>query len=251
LRTYKPEKGDAGRISHAVVTFFIVSKKFQTGKMFAMNFHSRIRSLSVGGNMAIPGRQKTKAEHFMKRASSANFHATLLLICALALPLLSLAQVQPRLQAAIFIKLLNYDAALAKKTGSTVMFHIILDGKTQASESVLETEFSVISQQKIAGKSVQMVTTQLKMLDASTSSDAAHVYYLPDGSARTTLDTVLKKAIATKIPVLSGNAELVQSGAAVGITVANGKPQIIVNLKQSRAMGMNLSSQLLKLAKII
>lgn len=202
--------------------------------------------------MAILGRQQmTKAELFMKTGLLANFHAALLTICALALPHLSMAQVQPKLQAAIFIKLLNYDAGLAKKSAHIVIFHIILDGKTAFGESMLTTEFSVISQQKVAGKSFQVVSTRLSTLDANTDPNVANVYYLPDGSARNTLDTVVRKATAMKIPVLSGNAELVQSGAAVGITVTDGKPQIIVNLKQSKAMGMNLSSQLLKLVKII
>ncbi len=202
--------------------------------------------------MAIPGRQQmTKAELFMKTGLLSNFHAALLMICTLALPHLSLAQIQPKLQAAIFVKLLNYDAALAKKSAQKVIFHIILDGKTNSGESTLTTEFSVISRQKVAGKSVLVVSTRLSTLDANTDPNVANVYYLPDGSARTTLDTVVRKATAMKIPVLAGNAELVQSGAAVGITVANGKPRIIVNLKQSRAMGMNLSSQLLKLVKII
>ena len=217
-----------------------------------MNFHSRIWSVCPGGNTAILGRQQmTKAELFMKTGLLSNLYAALLVICTLALPHLSLAQVQPKLQAAIFIKLLNYDAAMAKKSARKVIFHIILDAKTTSDESILTTEFNAISRQKIAGKSVEVVATRLSALDANTDPNVVNVYYLPDGSARTTLDTVVRKATAMQIPVLSGNAELVQSGAAVGITVTNGKPEIIVNLRQSKAMGMNLSSQLLKLVKII
>lgn len=161
------------------------------------------------------------------------------------------AQVQAKLQAAIFVKLLNYDSALASKKQTKIKFHIVLDGKTAKQKSALKTEIGVISRQKIAGKSILVVTTDIGSLASATSADTAHIYYLPDGTTSGTLNTALKLAKEQKIPLLAGNKSLAQKGAAVGIAVENNKPQIIVNLKQSKAVGMNLSSQLLKLATVI
>ncbi|MBN2342173.1 MAG: YfiR family protein [Deltaproteobacteria bacterium] len=174
----------------------------------------------------------------------------LTLLCSL-FSSISNAQVQAKLQAAIFVKLLNYDTKLAEKKQKSIKFHIVLDGKTANQKDELKAEFGVISRQKIAGKSVLVVVTDIKSLASATSADTAHIYYLPDGTAGGTLSTTLKLAKQQQIPVLAGNESLATDGAAVGITIANKKPQIIVNLKQSKALGMALSSQLLKLAKVI
>lgn len=163
----------------------------------------------------------------------------------------SWAQVQAKLQAAIFVKLLNYDASMVKKPQPQIKFHIILDSKTSSQKDALKSSFSVIASQKVANKKVVVTATPVSSLSGAITAESAHIFYLPDGSTNTTLNTVLQSAIGHKIPVLAGNAELAQNGAGVGITIANGKPQIIVNLKQSKAQGMNLSSQLLKLAKVI
>ncbi|MBN2717670.1 MAG: YfiR family protein [Deltaproteobacteria bacterium] len=187
----------------------------------------------------------------MNQHPRTKFAATFLIIAIMTVSLISEAQVQAKLQAAIFVKLLNYDASLVKDSHSQLKFHIIVDSKTSSGQTALKTEFAVISQQKVANKNIVVVVTPLDTLESAASGDAAHVFYLPDGSSRTTLSTVLTHATQHKIPVLGGNAELAQSGAAVGISIAGGKPLIIINLKQSKAMGMNLSSQLLKLAKVI
>ncbi|MBN2526449.1 MAG: YfiR family protein [Deltaproteobacteria bacterium] len=189
----------------------------------------------------------------MNRLSSHQLPAILLVVCVFAVALSSVAQVHPKLQAAIFIKLLNYDMSLARKPQNVIKFHIVIDSATASQQNALQKEFSVISNQKISGKRVEVVTSDIKTLVSDTSLDqgAAHIYYLPDGSSVKTLKTVLTSAKPWKIAVLGGNSQLVEAGAAVGISLDNGKPQIIVNLKQSRAQGMNLSSQLLKLAKVI
>lgn len=177
--------------------------------------------------------------------------AALLMISMLVICTPSSAQVQAKLQAAIFIKLLNYDSALAEKKQSTITFHIVLDSKTNKNLAELKAAFGVISKQKVANKNVLVAITNITSLSAATTDSTAHVYYLPDGSSRSTLEAVLSLATEKKIAVLGGNADLAQSGAAVGINVNAGKPEIIVNLKQCKLMGMNLSSQLLKLAKVI
>lgn len=161
------------------------------------------------------------------------------------------AQVHAKLQAAIFVKLLNYDSKLSAKKQSKIKFHIVIDSKTSIKKNALRTDFSSMSKKKIAGKAIIVTVTDIASLAETTSVDTTHIYYLPDGTAQSTLQKTLSLAKQQKIPVLAGNESLTKNGAAVGITIANKKPQIIVNLKQSKLLGMNLSSQLLKLAKII
>lgn len=187
----------------------------------------------------------------MSHLKTSTFAVSLALLLAATFSSAVDAQVQSKLQAAIFIKLLNYDAALASKKQKQIKFHIVLEGKTKNKKASLKSDFGVISRKKIANKSVLVVTTDISALASATDSKTAHVYYLPSGTSKATLDTTLAIAKSKKIPLLAGSVSLAQSGAAVGIGVNGNVPQIVVNLKQCKAVGMNLSSQLLKLAKII
>ena len=192
-----------------------------------------------------------KANTFMNRIPRPIFAALVIALFIAFATMESEAQVQAKLQAAIFVKLLNYDSSLAQKPQSQLKFHIVIDAKTSPGQDAIKKEFAVISRQKISGKNIIILITPVGELATANSEESTHVFYLPDGSTRATLNAAVQLGAQHKIPVLAGNAVLAVGGAAVGITVSNGKPQIIVNLKQSKSMGMNLSSQLLKLAKVI
>jgi hypothetical protein len=163
----------------------------------------------------------------------------------------SASDVPARLQAAIFLKILEYDASVASKKGNNIFFHILLDNNTSKSGSQISSDFGQINGKTISGKKIIVNTIDISALSAKVKDDEAHFIYVPAGSTSGTINSASKLGESSKSPVLGGNESITRSGAAVGIGIEGGRPKIMINLKKSQSMGMRLASQLMKLATII
>lgn len=78
-----------------------------------------------------------------------------------------------------------------------------------------------------------------------------NVLYVPKGSTPQTIKQTVSLANAKKLPLLSGSEKAVHLGGAVGVTIENAKPKIVVNLTESKKQEMSLSNKLLQIAKIV
>lgn len=65
------------------------------------------------------------------------------------------------------------------------------------------------------------------------------------------VESIASMANTMKITSLTGVPEYCNEGIAVGVGSKGGSPQIIINLPATNAQGINFSSRLLKLAKVI
>ncbi len=155
------------------------------------------------------------------------------------------------LQAAIFFKVLAYDYAIQSKPGNTVTIAVITDAKTAGRQAAILEGFNKIKGQQLGGKSVNIIV--VKMTGPSSVGDASKgdILYVPEGADDKTIDALLAFARTNKRATLGGSEALAQKGCAVGLAVEAGKPKIVINLPASQAQGMNLSSKVLRLAKVI
>lgn len=153
-----------------------------------------------------------------------------------------------KLQAAIFFKVLNYDSGVKSRGGNKLVIGIVVDKGTSGKKSEISSGFAAIVGSKVSGKPISV-----KVFNGASAAAAggANIMYLPDGTSSATASAVISLARSKKIPVFAGSEALVKKGAAVGVTLQNKKPQILVNLIEAKKQGMVLPSQLLKLAKII
>ncbi len=65
------------------------------------------------------------------------------------------------------------------------------------------------------------------------------------------VSSVAEAAAELGIPAITGTPDYVDQGLAIGVRREQGRPRILVNLESARAMGSDLSSELLKLARIV
>lgn len=144
----------------------------------------------------------------------------------------SLAQdmaVPANLQAALFKKIFAFDKTIQAKGSSDVA---ILSADGSADE--IEAAF------KSAGVNVQVVK-------GSQVPGSANIVYVMPGVASPKGQTAQKKVLS-----ISGVTSYVESGkVSIGLAVEGGKPKIVVNMAQLKAEGQELSSDLLKIAKVI
>lgn len=159
--------------------------------------------------------------------------------------------VPENLQAAIFFKVLAYDYNIQSKAGNQVTIAIITDSKTSSREQTILEGFSKIKGQQLGGKTIDVIV--VKVANPASLGDAAKgdILYLPEGSDEKTIQAVLAFAEKGKHATLGGSETLANKGCAIGLAVEAGKPKIVINLPASQAQGMNLSSKVLRLAKVI
>ena len=194
---------------------------------------------------------------YVKAAKEIMEHKKRLLIpvcCAIAMfsmfaiisPTTNAADVPLKIQAAIFIKILGYDSSIAAMPGNKIVINVLTDSKTASNKKDISAAFSSINGAAVSGKKIS-----IKFITAGGLPGASGVIYLPSGSSKSTVNMAVVHGASKKVRILAGSRQLAVKGAAVAVSLENSKPKIIVNLKQSKAMGMKLSTQLLKLATII
>jgi len=65
------------------------------------------------------------------------------------------------------------------------------------------------------------------------------------------LDRVIHASEVAQISTLTGIPEYVEQGLAIGIDNVRDRPSIVVNVAESRREGVDLSAQVLKLARVL
>jgi hypothetical protein len=158
------------------------------------------------------------------------------------------------LQAAIFFKALAYDYNLQAKSVNELTIVVVTDSKSASQKSALAGGFSKISGQKLGSKTIKVTFVSVSGagdLEPKVASEDGNIMYIAEGSSDAVLNKMIQIAGKQKIPTLCGSEALVTKGIAIGLTVEDGKPKIIINLAASQKQGMKLSSKLLRISKII
>lgn len=155
----------------------------------------------------------------------------------------------------LFLKILTFDRNLISRAGEELTIGIVFQGKFKKSLNVKEkwiTEMSQSPVQKVQNLPVRRVEIDLDKTDLKKALREMPVdvlYFAPLRGIE--LEAMADVATAFHICTLTGVAHYVDSGVAVGIGIKAQKPHIIINLPAAKAQGMDFSSKLLKLARVI
>jgi hypothetical protein len=159
-------------------------------------------------------------------------------------------------QLPLLLKILCFDRALKERVGDEIVFAVIYQKKYKKSLNVkegLESNINKLVANKIDNIPISfMVIDMSDEIDLSSIIDNNHVdviYVTPVKALN--IESVTSVSRQKHIMTLTGISEYVESGIAVGIGAKGGKPQIMINLPSAKAEGIDFSSQLLKMAKII
>lgn len=139
-----------------------------------------------------------------------------------------------KIQVAILNKIFSFDKSLKGKDISIIA---AFDDGTKADVDAVVTEFSKL------GFSVEAVP----VAELGGKISSANVVYTASQASM-----VGELCAANGVLSTTGNGDFVEDGKiSVGVTVAGGKPAILVNMNQSKAEGHTFAVTLLKLAKVI
>ena len=143
-------------------------------------------------------------------------------------------QVPPELQAVIFKKVFSYDPILRREHPLQIL--VVFNGHATNTDEVVEA-FEALGISANPVKDSQF---------PSTLKEGSVVYVMPGVPSL--------KGLCSESGLLSitGTVEMVEAGkASIGVEMRNYRPKIVVHLEQLKAERHNLSSQVLKLARLI
>lgn len=156
--------------------------------------------------------------------------------------------------APILVRALAYDRALRARAGDSVTLAVVYHPGTPSSVSEASTAVSAFK--KLESLTVQGLPFRVVRLaygpdlSAKLASEGVDALFLADGlSSEVNALTAITRR--NKIVTLATDESDIRAGAAIGVAFASGKPTLMVNIAASKAEGADLSSELLRLARVI
>jgi hypothetical protein len=159
-------------------------------------------------------------------------------------------------QIPLILKVLTYDRNLEQKAGKELVIGIVHDPADRESAKATDEVGSTLY--RFAGKTVKRLPMRYFTIEYTGEADLQRfvaekgisVLYLTPGSAKA-LPVVLKVCEERDLISVTGVPEYVRRGVAVGISVVQDKPQILINLAAARAVGAEFDASLLRIATIL
>lgn len=144
----------------------------------------------------------------------------------------------------VMLKVVSYDAAFASHgSGDFVVLVPYADGD-EAKASALAAEGAKLDVKSIKERALKFVPVAIKDLAAAKGTALLlHFEIRPEA-----LKAALQKAQAEKLYVLAFDEGPVKDGALLGVGLANGKPQPLINVPAMRALGADFGP-VLRLAR--
>lgn len=160
------------------------------------------------------------------------------------------------IQVPLLMKVMSADRNLAERSGSELVIGVFYQPRFRASaatmEAFIEAAGSTLAS-PIAGQPVRVLPVLIEGepdWNALIVSNELDVCYIAPLRALGFAD-LLPAAQAHQAITCTGVPEFVEAGLAIGFDSRGGKPQIVINIDAARGEGIDFSSQLLKLARIV
>lgn len=158
---------------------------------------------------------------------------------------------------ALHLKVLSYDRNLKARGGDKLVVGVMYKtGVSRSEKAMRQIVASLVRTSKkttVQGLKVTVVRvpydSDATLLDRIDKSGATAIILSPGLESWATAITRITNG--RRVPTLSFSREFALRGASVSVVAKGRTPAIVVNLKASRTAGMQLSSQVLRLAEVI
>ena len=159
-------------------------------------------------------------------------------------------------RALILVRALSYDANLKDRVGSDLVIAVVARKGHPASEACsgsMRQGFAALGAPRVAG--VPMRVIQLwyggsETLAGAVGPQGIDALYLCDG-LELDLPGILEVASKSQVLTMCGSEEQVGRGVVLGVVAIDSKLTLFVNLKGARSVGAALSTDLLRVARVI
>ena len=159
-------------------------------------------------------------------------------------------------QVPLLLTILKYDRNLATKAGSELVIGIVHDPTDRDSAKATTDIGNAFFQYR--GKTVSQLPIRYYTIEYTHNADLERfvkekgisVLYIAPGNARN-LANIVQLSQELRLTTATGVTDYVKRGASVGLTLAQDRPQILINVQSTKAEGSEFTASLLRLATII
>jgi hypothetical protein len=155
----------------------------------------------------------------------------------------------------LILKILQFDRNLVERVGKDIVIACVYQGRYRASTRARD-DLRRVSEQAIGPRVsdlpvrvVEVDIEQMKLEDALDMLEIDVVYLMPLRAVD--IGEITRITRAHDVATVTGVEDYVQQGVAVGLGVYQEKPRVLVNLEASRQEGMEFSSRLLSIARVV
>ncbi len=159
-------------------------------------------------------------------------------------------------QWSLFDRILGFDRALGERTGDGLVVGVVYQGRNRVSstargdllDAARDGSGRILTSDRVRLVSIDL--TSISELRREVSEEAVDLLYITPLRAQDASE-IADMARGSGVPTLTGVREYMEEGVCLGLGVRGGRPEILVNLDVCRAVGMDLNSELLKLATVV
>ncbi|MFL5318267.1 MAG: YfiR/HmsC family protein [Myxococcaceae bacterium] len=161
--------------------------------------------------------------------------------------------VDPKVALPILMKVLTYDRNFGSRGGGEFVVLIASEeGKTPSVDLVeIAKTMKLVSVQDRPLRFVHASFKDQPSLDAAIQAAKAKAVLAAPGSSAAAVKDISEVAQDNQIYTMSMEVAPVEQALAIGVADKDGRPQIVINLNASKAIGAVFDSSVLKLARVI
>jgi hypothetical protein len=158
------------------------------------------------------------------------------------------------LQMDLLLKVAGYDRNLPARARGTVRLLILTKRDDSQSKNVGEQAARALAGKDVKGMPTEIATQTFNDGPALTErvrTGRVSILYAAPGFGPRELLTIARSLEGLSVLSSGALAHFVDTAVALGFDLVSGKPKLIVNVRRAREQGADLSSQVLRLAKVI
>lgn len=152
----------------------------------------------------------------------------------------------------VLLKVLTYDVNFDSRGSGEFVVLVVSDAATKGSPII--NELKDVSVNKVKNRPVKYVAVDFKdeqQLQAEIDKNKAAAVLASPGADKATLKSMWEVAQDNQLYALAFDAATVELFFPLGVTTSGDKPQIVINEKSSKAVGVRFETSVLRLARVI
>lgn len=158
------------------------------------------------------------------------------------------------LQMELLLKVASYDKNLPARAPDVVRLLILVKPGSTNGSHVAQLAARQLSGKALAGRTLEPSTQPFAdagALAQKVKEQRIAIVYLAPGFDANELGAIAKALSGLSVLSVGALSRFVQAGTVLGFDLISGKPKLLIHQKRALAQGVEFSSQVLKLAKVI
>jgi YfiR/HmsC-like len=154
----------------------------------------------------------------------------------------------------VLLKVLTYDTNFDSRGAGDFVVLVVSDGSGTSARAQLLTDLKDVSVTKVKNRPVKYVSVEYKDeagLQADIDRTKASALMAIPGTPAAAIKSMWEVAQDNQMYALALEASMVEQYFPVGVSMGGDKPQIVINEKSSRAVGVRFETSVLRLARVI